>query len=105
MYVSYLTREGRGARRGPAGRVGGVVGGSPGASVGVRKFWAEVACAGVHPRALPVMGVCVSNRSAQSTLAIALVLYEEAYGLRPVSFVSVGLLGGLTCLRRILCQT
>ena len=35
---------------------------------------------------------------AQSTLAIALVLYEEAYGLRPVSFVSVGLLGGLTCL-------
>ena len=23
---------------------------------------------------------------------------EEAYGLRPVSFVSVGLLGGLTCL-------
>ena len=35
---------------------------------------------------------------AQSTLAIALVLYEEAYGLRPVSFVSVGLLGSLTCL-------
>ena len=35
---------------------------------------------------------------AQSTLAIALVLYEEAYGLRPLSFVSVGLLGGLTCL-------
>ena len=37
------------------------------------------------------------RRFAQSTLAIALVLYEEAYGLRPVSFVSVGLLGGLTC--------
>ena len=38
------------------------------------------------------------RRFAQSTLAIAHVLYEEAYGLRPVSFVSVGLLGGLTCL-------
>ena len=25
-------------------------------------------------------------------------LYEEAYGLRPVSFDSVGLLGGLACL-------
>ena len=39
-----------------------------------------------------------TRRSAQSTLAIAHVLYEGAYGLRPVSFVSVGLLGGLTCL-------
>ena len=29
---------------------------------------------------------------------IAHALYEEAYGLRPVSSVSVGLLGGLTCL-------
>ena len=38
------------------------------------------------------------RRFAQSTLAIAHVLYEGAYGLRPVSFVSVGLLGGLTCL-------
>ena len=49
-----------------------------------------------------------TRRSAQSTLAIALVLYEEAYGLRPVSFVSVGLLGGLTCLlftdRAVLCS-
>ena len=42
--------------------------------------------------------MCVLKNSVSQLRSIALVLYEEAYGLRPVSFVSVGLLGGLTCL-------
>ena len=36
-------------------------------------------------------------------LFLALVLYEEVYGLWPVSSVSVGLLGGLTCLLFAVC--